>query len=98
MTVQTLWTIIVSIACGFGALIGVYQFFASQLKTREAERNKELLEKIDDLRKEIEKDRKETIAVVKLCLTMANELEQSGEVNGETQKKIDELHDLFYNQ
>lgn len=96
ITIGQLWTVIVAVCAGLGSIIGVYKFLAERINKKQEQREKELHDQLNIIKKQNEELKEQMVMVMKLTLTMAEELQAKGHVNGETNAALHELKNLIY--
>ena len=96
ITVSQVWTLIVAICAGLGSIIAVYKFLAEKISKKQEAREKELHDQLDIIKKQNEELKEQMVMIMKLTVTMAEELQSKGHVNGETNSALHELKNLIY--
>lgn len=106
ITVNELWGVIVAICAGLGSIIGVYKFFSEKIskKTLEhdnelrqefRESNEEIKEELQEIKRQNEEFKTQMAKTIKLTLTMCEELQSKGHLNGDTTAALHELQNHF---
>lgn len=106
MTINEAWTLIVAICAGLGSIIGVYKFVSEKISKKTIEHdnelraefessNNEIKEELLEIKKQNEELKEQMVIIIKLTLTMSEELQSKGHVNGGTNAVIHELQDHF---
>lgn len=92
MSISEFGTMLVAVAGGFLTLFNVYKIFIDRKKEEKKERDKEIDEKLAEIKEQNKEQKEQLILITKVVITMNEELQTIGHLNGKTQKVIDELN------
>lgn len=98
MTVLQLFTVIVAVAGLMLTILRISDMISAKHQQRRTEETKDIMDKLNEIQKEQAELKKDVSAVMSLSITMAEELETGGKVNGHTQSKLEHLKEQLYNK
>ncbi len=106
ITVSELWTIVVAVCGGLGSIIVVYKFVSEKISKNAKKRddalreefieaNEEIKEELQEIKRQNEEFKAQMAMTIKLTLTMCEELQSKGHLNGDTTAALHELQNHF---
>lgn len=98
MTVIELFAVVVAVAGLMLTLLRISDMVMSRQQKRKTAENKEILQKLDDIKQEQKDFKMQLVSLTRLTVTMAEELEAKGRVNGGTETELNKLKNELFNK
>lgn len=98
MTVIELFAVVVAVAGLMLTLLRISDMVTSRQQKRKTAENKEILQKLDDIKLEQKDFKMQLVSLTRLTVTMAEELEAKGRVNGGTETELNKLKNELFNK
>ena len=98
ITVMELFAIIVAVAGLMLTVLRISDMMGKRAATKKAADNKAIIDKLNEIQNEQKEIKEQLVAVMRLTVTMAEELESKGKVNGGTNAELQKLKEQLYNK
>lgn len=98
MTVLQLFAVVVAVAGLMLTILRISDMISARHQQRRTAETRDIMDKLNEIQREQTELKKEVSAVMSLSITMAEELEVNGKVNGHTQSKLEQLKEQLYNK
>lgn len=98
ITVVELFAVIVAVAGLMLTVLRISDMVNARHQQRRTAETKDIMDKLDEIQTEQLELKQEVSAVMSLSITMAEELEYNGKVNGATKDKLSKIKEQLYNK
>lgn len=98
ITVIELFAVIVAVSGLLLTILRISDMMGKRAATKKAADNKAIIDKLNEIQNEQKEIKEQLVAVMRLTVTMAEELESKGKVNGGTNAELQKLKEQLYNK
>lgn len=98
ITVVQLFAVVVAVAGLMLTVLRISDMISKRHEQKKAQDNKAIMDKLDAIQIEQAEIKNQLVSVMRLTVTMAEELESKGKVNGGTNAELSKLKEQLYNK
>ena len=98
ITVVQLFAVVVAVAGLMLTVLRISDMTSKRNEQKKAQDNKAIMDKLDAIQQEQKEIKTQLVSVMSLTVTMAEELQQKGHVNGGTDAELSKLKQQLYNK
>ena len=98
ITVVELFAVIVAVSGLLLTILRISDMWGKRTANKKAADNKAIIDKLNEIQYEQKEIKEQLVAVMRLTVTMAEELESKGKVNGGTNAELHKLKEQLYNK
>lgn len=98
ITVVELFAVVVAVAGLLLTILRISDMIGKRAENKKKADNKAIIDKLDEIQTEQKEIKNQLVSVMRLTVTMAEELEAKGKVNGGTNAELQKLKEQLYNK